>query len=606
MLLLCGAVPGRQACASLARRAITPLVTLLFVASSVLPAAGAAEIELGWSTFLGGGNRDMGWGLTRGADGSVLVVGETLSLDFPTTPDAFDRWHNGVTDTYLARFAPDDGTLLYATVLGSANRDVCRDVAVDAAGNIYLAGSTNSPNFPVTPNAPDPNYNGGHDLYLAKFDPSGRELLCATYIGGSLNEKTRGMVLLGPDLVCVTGFTESPDFPVTPGCFDDTHNGDWDVFVVVVDLSGPGVVAGTYLGGLAEEEAWDLATDAGGNIYVTGYTNSVGFPTTLQSHDPGWNYRWDVFVTKLDSSLGELSYSTFIGGYGWDWGWRLVIDAYGAAYVAGQTSSENFPTTLGVYDPSPNGGDDAFVARLSPAGDELEFATVLGGRHADQAQALGVDPAGFVFVSGGTYSDDFPIVGDVPGPNYCGAGDLFFALLSPGCSHLIASSFLGGCEWEEAYAAHWDCGELFVAGVTQSPNFPAGGAGFDSTWNGESDAFVTRLDLATQYAGVRHDPVGPAADRALPAGQPRLALWPTPTLGDAQIRLHLPCADWVTVDLCDAAGRRLERLFAGSLAAGDHRLSWSGARSSACERGVAYLLLRSQRGRCALSVTRLR
>ncbi|MBD3236624.1 MAG: hypothetical protein GF330_07965 [Candidatus Eisenbacteria bacterium] len=561
------------------------------LASGLLVASAADDLEIDWGTFLGGSQRDMGWALTCDLDGNLLLAGETLSLDFPTTMDAYDRWHNGVTDTYLARFSAEDGALLYATVLGSHNRDVCRDAAVDALGNIYLAGSTNSPDFPVTADAPDPTYNGGHDLYLAKFDPSGRELLCATYIGGSLNEKTRGMVLLGPDLLCVTGFTESPDFPVTPGSFDVSHNGDWDVFVVIVDLSGIGVVAGTYLGGEAEEEAWDLAVDAQQRIYVTGYTDSPGYPITLQSYDPGWNYRWDVFVTRLTPNLQGLSYSTFVGGHGWDRGWRLRVDDAGGAYVAGQTSSEDFPTTPGAYDPSHNGGDDAFVLRLAPNGDALSFATLLGGRHADEAQALGVDPAGFLFLSGSTYSDDFPIVGSVPGPDYASAGDLFLAILSPDGGDLLASSFLGGCEWEEAYASRWEDGSLFVTGLTHSCDFPVSEGAYDTTWNGESDAFALRVFASTQFAGLPEQQGDDRRQRRPNGGGIRLVGISRPARADAEIRLRLPASARTRVALYDVAGRQLARLHEGILSPGEHRWDWprlSGARPGS---GIAYLVV---------------
>jgi hypothetical protein len=318
--LICGPLP-------MSAIRLPVLVLRLFLPAVCLPLLGfclpgpvsvttaaASELETVSSGYLGGIMNDMGWGMTRAADQTIWVVGETYSFNFPTTPDAFDESYGGLSDGFLAHFSANGSSLLYSTFLGSTLRDVCRDVVLDSEGNIYIVGVTSSEDFPVTPNAADTTHNGWNDAFLIKLDPTGRQLLYGTYLGGSLNDKGRGIVLLDDDRVCITGFTESTDFPVTEDAFDWTCDGEWDVFVTVLDLASGETTYSTYLGGVDQEEAWDLGVDAAGDVYVTGYTKSPDFPSTLDAFDPGWNGQCDAFLTKIDLSGGGLVYSTFIGG----------------------------------------------------------------------------------------------------------------------------------------------------------------------------------------------------------------------------------------------------------------------------------------------------
>jgi len=544
---------------------LTVLCCLLAPCTS---APGAQTMSLAWSTYLGGQAQDMGWSMTMAPDGSVLLVGETYSPDFPATVGAFDTTYADISEGHFLRLSAAGSDLLQASYLGAKNRDVCRDVRLDDLGNIYIVGATNSPDFPVTLDAAFPHLAGwAHDAFLAKFDPSGIEMLYGSYLGGSGNDKGRSLTLLGSDLVCVTGYTSSGDFPTTPDAFDLSWGGDWDVFLTCFDLRTGQIIYSTYVGDTGQEEPWDIVGDDAGCVYVAGYTYSAQFPATANALDRSWNGDADGFVFKLDILAGALHWSTFLGGSGADHVERLCLSNEHGVYLVGGTSSTDFPVDPGAFDITHNGGEDSFVAALSADGSALLGGSFLGGVANERASAIGLTADGYICVAGNTYSDDFPLAGDPPYPHRAGNADLFCAVLDGRLETLLVSTYLGGEGWENVKNLGFsDPRSLVLVGLTESQHFLTTPAAFDTSFNGETDAFALGLDFMPDAAGV--SPVGPQAGTTL-------SVTPLLSAGGLRVRLHLPAAGVVRLDLFDAEGRHTTRLCDGWLERGDHELSGS-------------------------------
>jgi hypothetical protein len=319
---------------------------------------------LSYSTFLGGGGIDAGWGIAIDGSGNAYVTGRTSSTDFPTTPGAFNTSYNFMDDLFISKLNSTGSALSYSTFLGGGGIDAGWGIAIDGSGNAYVTGFTESSDFPTTPSAYDTSHNGGQDVFITKLNSSGSTLSYSTFLGVSGDESGWVIAIDGSGNAYVTSGTESTDFPTTSGSYDTSHNGGRDVFVTKLNSSGSTLSYSTYLGGSGDEDGRGIAIDGSGSAYVTGMTSSSNFPTTPGAFDPSLNSGWDVFVTKLNSSGSALSYSTYLGGSSDDKAWGIAIDRSGNAYATGQTESTDFPTTSGAFDTDFNGYIDVLVSKI--------------------------------------------------------------------------------------------------------------------------------------------------------------------------------------------------------------------------------------------------
>jgi len=246
----------------------------------------------------------------------------------------------------VAKVNPSGTGLVYAGFLGGSGWDEGEGIAVDAAGNAYVTGNTNSRNFPAVV-GPDTSYNGGdRDAFVAKVNPSGTALLYAGFLGGSGWDVGWGIAVDAAGNAYVTGGTNSRNFPAVVGP-DTSYNGSADAFVAKVNPSGTGLVYAGFLGGSDWEVGISIAVDAAGNAYVTGETSSRNFPAVV---GPDTSYNGgdlDAFVAKVNPSGTGLVYAGFLGGSDRDWGNSIAVDAAGNAYVTGGTNSRNFPAVVG-------------------------------------------------------------------------------------------------------------------------------------------------------------------------------------------------------------------------------------------------------------------
>jgi len=451
-----------------------------------------------YSTYLGGTGGDFGYGIAVDSAGNAYVTGSTGSTDFPVTPGAFQTTGVGV---FVTKFNPTGGALVYSTYLGEGGWGY--GIAVDSAGNAYVTGGAVA-DFPITPGAFQPTYaGGGSDAFVTKLNPTGSALVYSTYLGGSSSwDQGNGVAVDSVGNAYVTGYTESADFPITPGAFQPAYGGgDRDTFATKLNPTGSALVYSTYLGGSGEDVGTGVAVDSAGNAYLTGYTGSTDFPTTPGAFQTTHNGVWDAFVTELNPPGSALVYSTYLGGSGyWNLGSGIAVDGASNAYVSGTTNSTDFPTTANVVQPAYGGNSDAFVSKLNPTGSALVYSTYLGGSGGDTSGGIAVDSQGNAYVTGNTYSTDFPTTTNAVQPANGGNSDAFVVKLNPTGSALLYSSYLGGCCSEYGFGIAVDSAQnVYVTGETDSPNFPTMNPfqpALGATW--ATNAFVTKTSVPTE------------------------------------------------------------------------------------------------------------
>jgi hypothetical protein len=419
-------------------------------------------------------------------EGSVVVHPFVLSPD--TSPLADIVSH------------PD---LLYSTYLGGADTDYGNGIAVDGSGIAYVTGYTASADFPTTLGAYDESFNGGTyggEAFVTKLNADSSGLEYSTFLGGS-GALGQDIAVDEDEMAYVVGRTTSTDFPTTQEAFDQSYNGESDVFVTKLNADGSGLEYSTFLGGSGDDEAYGVVVDESRMAYVVGRTSSTDFPTTLGAYDESFNdegiYPSDAFVTKLNADGSDLEYSTFLGGNYWDTVWGVTVAGDGMAYVSGHTWSSDFPTTSGAYDESFDGPSDAFVAKLNVGGSNLEYSTFLGGSGEDEAWGVAVDGEGLVYVIGLTGSI-FPTTPGAYDESPNGSADAFVTKLNADGSGLEYSTYLGGADTDYGFGIAVDgSGMAYVTGLTESTDFPTTQGAFDESFNGVGnyydDIFVTRL-----------------------------------------------------------------------------------------------------------------
>ena len=360
-----------------------------------------------YATYIGGRGDDRGAAIAVDSSGQAYVTGSTASTNFPLA-SPIRATLGGTKMAFALKLNAAGFLLLYSTYLGGTNYEVGTAIAVDSSGNAYIAGDTLSANFPVL-NGAQNSWAGGSDVFVSKLTAAGA-LVFSTYGGGTANDHAGGIAVDLSGCVYVAGGTYSTNFPVV-AALQSVAGGNQDAFVTKFDASGAAVFYSTYLGGngaVTGEQANAIAVDASGNAYVAGVTNSSNFPVTAGTFQGNYNGVSDAFVAKVSAAGSALVYSTFLGGSSFDWASGIRVDSSGNAYVAGYTSSLDFPLASGVQNTF-GGAYDAFVSKLGPSGNALGFSTFYGGSGADTANAIALDSSGNMFVGGQTSSLNFPL-----------------------------------------------------------------------------------------------------------------------------------------------------------------------------------------------------
>lgn len=451
---------------------------------------------ISWSSYLGGSSEDQATAITVDALGNAYIAANTLSSDFPT-PGGFDTTLDASYDTCVTKLNADGASLAWSSFLGGSSYDLVSAIAVDSAGSVYLCGRTQSVDFPIR-GAFNATFNGGSwDAFVAKVNANGASLAWSSYLGGSGIDSATAVAVDGSGSVYVVGGTGSPDFP-TQGGFDSTLNGAGDAFVAKVNANGASLAWSSYLGGSSSaDSATAIALDGSRNVYVVGLTLSSDFPTP-GGFQTAYHGGLDAYVAKVAANGGSLVWSSYLGGNSEDTAYGIAVDASENVYVAGKTWSSDFPTP-GGFDRSLAGSHapgalspDAFVTKVNANGARLAWSSYLGGSGNDWANAIAVGNSGNIYVAGHTQSPDFPTP-DAFNHTFNGAIGGFITKVNANAS-LAWSSYLSGSGYTWATGITVDSSEnLYVAGVTASSDFSTPGA-FDTTYNGGPyDAFVTKI-----------------------------------------------------------------------------------------------------------------
>jgi len=448
---------------------------------------------IAYSTYLGGTGDDRIYGIAVDTAGAIYVAGSTWSSDLPGA----SAIQNGAVSgrgrqVFVTKFHPDRRTIVYSTYIGGSRDEAASSIAVSPDGYAFIAGSTSSSDFPVTAGSWRHSFRAQEEAFVLKLDPTGKTLVYSTFLGGGGSNRATGLRIDQSGNCHITGYTNSVDFPTTSGAAQANFGGGFfDAFAAALNASGSALLYGSYLGGNGSDVANAIAIDALGNVYVTGATDSTNFPVRSPLQATGG--QTDAFVSKFNTT-GKLVYSTFLGGRSTDSGAAIAVDSNGQAYVAGSTSSPDFPITSGSLQTSKHGDYDVFVAKLRTDGASLIYSTYIGGTGAESASALTVTPYGCVLLTGSTRSFDFPLVSPIQASAKAN-GEAFVTALAPGGNSLIFSSYLGGSGEDSPTAVAYHSGRTYVAGFTLSPDFHTTVGSLRTYPAGSVDSFVTILDM---------------------------------------------------------------------------------------------------------------
>ena len=406
--------------------------------------------------------------------GNVYLAGNTNGTGFDASPGAFQTVYGGNGDAFVMKLDPTGSTVLYATFLGGSNNDATNGIAIDSAGNAYLAGSTNSLDFPVTngafQNSLDPVIcqPGGtycSDGFFTELNASGSALIYSTYLGGSGDDTATAIAIDGSGNAYITGQAGAPDFPTTPGAFQTTFSKGAECFVSKIDPAKPGtasLIYSTFLGGPVDDgppggSGMGIAVDTANEAVAVGVTTSGTFATPGAFRNQNAAGFATGFVAKVNTSGSALVFATYLGGLQlgrtWDEATAVAVDLSGNSYVTGIAGSLDFPTTLGAFQTTskaPN-GTSVFVTKVNESGAALAYSTLIGGStngedEFDKGFGLRIDAEGNAYVTGTTGDSDFPMTAVSLEPvctfaiPACGS---FVTVVNPTGSTLLFSTYFG-------------------------------------------------------------------------------------------------------------------------------------------------------------------
>lgn len=452
-----------------------------------------------YSTFLGRDAADYSNSIKVGSNDYTYISGYSLSTDFPVTVGAYQISLHGNQDVFISKLNPTGTSLVYSTFLGGSGGDHSYSIAIDDDENVYVSGSTNSTDYPVTQGAFQVMLSGLYDAFVSKLNSSGTDLVYSTFLGGSDEDHTSSIQIDASGNAYISGATSSADFPVSAGAFQEQHGGGYnDVFVTKLNPTGNTLVYSTYLGGALDDYPASVAINSIGNAYVTGRTHSTDFPTTTGALQISLNGMYDGFVTKLNENGTDLEYSTYLGGDIADDPSGITVDSSENAYITGITNSLNYPVTHGAYQERPGGSYDIFVSKINPEGNVLLYSTYMGGNNDDYSNDITIDSNGSTYITGFTISNDFPVTAGSYQESLNGKFDAFVSKFNLDGTVLLYSTFLGGSEDDYSYSVDIDTKEdVYITGITYSDNFPVTEGVYEENPGNYQSIFVCKLGMPT-------------------------------------------------------------------------------------------------------------
>ena len=447
-------------------------------------------LELGYSSYLGGGGGDYLYDLTADSAGCLYLAGSSASSDFPTR-GAYQASRADFDDVFVCKLSSAASALIYSTYLGGSGSETAAAVCLDSLGRAHITGATDSRNFP-TLQSYQSSFAGGlldNDAFAAGLSSSGSALIYSSYLGGTDWDQGKGIAIDCAGRAHLVGYTHSKDFP-TFNPYQSSRSGiSNDVFLSIFSSGGSALVYSTYLGGSDDDEGYGIAMNSSAVIYLTGKTISPNFPTAgpYQASRAGDS---DAFVTAFSAEGSGLLLSSYLGGSWDDNSRRIDIDADGYIYIAGWTESSDFPIE-NAYQTAYSRYNEIFITRFDASGSSLVYSTYLGGSGNDYCYGLALDEAHAAHITGSTTSIDFPAASSYQSTR-SGSEAAFAVKLSAGGSSLYYSTYLGG--------AGADCGrgiavtsggEAYLGGYTSSSDFPLSNP-YQAVFGGEFDCFLSR------------------------------------------------------------------------------------------------------------------
>ncbi|MBP7120556.1 MAG: SBBP repeat-containing protein, partial [Methanolinea sp.] len=414
---------------------------------------------------------------------NTYVTGESFPAPYEMAENSYGISGDG-TDVVVAKINADGTAPVYVTYFGGSGDELGKGIVVDPTGHAYVTGQTDSPDFPVDLMfALQESPGGGNDAFAVKLTPDGSELVFSTYLGTTKDDSGNAITLDNAGDLYLTGSTWSPNFPAVGFPHNSTFGGTQDAFILKMKGDGSGIIFSEFIGGSLIEAGNGVAVDSDGNSYVTGITYSTNFPVrnAVQASLAGdlWT---DAFVTKVSPAGDSLIFSTYLGGPLSDTGNAIAVDSQGRAHVTGSTISGVFPTKQ-PFQAYIGGCHDAFYTRYSPDGSSLEYSTYIGGVNNEEGNGIAVDACGTTYITGFTQSYDLPVINPVQQYFSGGIDDAFVAKFVPWDTTPEYITFLGGNGKDVGAGiaisprACVDCaGEktcAHVTGYTDSTDFPS-------------------------------------------------------------------------------------------------------------------------------------
>jgi hypothetical protein len=451
-----------------------------------------ASPALRYSTTFGGGVGE-GQAIALDGDGNRIIAGNTEErFSFVLVNAADSDPGDADEEGFVAKINADGDAVIFSTYLGGNAAEWVTDIDVDADGNIYVIGITDSTDFPTTAGSLQPAFGNspgsfGYDGFVTKLDPLGN-IVWSTYLGGAETDEAHG-VRIGPDgFIYVVGTARSFDFPTTANAYQEDCNEQFnlcqDAFVVKLAKNGKSLVFGSFLGGTPfGEVACSVDVDAEGHVFVVGQYITDGFPYVnpfQDEHDAGS----DLFVTKFAPDGESLVWSSGLGGNGteslcgrFDRGASIALDGNGDAFVGAFTTSTNLPAS-GTFQPSFGGTTDGYVAKITSEG-AFEWGTYFGAERNEAITDLAVLDDGSPVIVGWSDSLGFPETAGALGESECASAsidcslDVFATVLTSDGTALEYSTLLGGTDTDLAYGiAIANDGALVLGGTTRTELWP--------------------------------------------------------------------------------------------------------------------------------------
>ncbi|NOQ54109.1 MAG: hypothetical protein GQ558_05850, partial [Thermoplasmata archaeon] len=462
-----------------------------------------------FGTFVGGSSNDIVISISRDSSQNIVIYGATRSKNFPTSNGTYDNTSNGHYDLFISKLDPTGAKLIWSTHIGGSSNDndspgmkLGNGMDLDESDNIYITGYTYSSDFPTTSGVFDTSLNGTYDVFVVKLKDDGTQLIYSSLLGGKSLEKGYDIVVNRTGIAYITGYTDSPDFPMSSNAYRSKMSYPYDCFITALSPNASAIIYSSYFGrGITY--GMDVELDPQGNLILAGRTDasSKTFPTTPGAFSNTNKGDYDIFITKFSSNLTSLIFSTLVGSKGTDYVASMFIDKNGDIYVTGATTGNNFPTSPGAVQGAWKGMLDAIVFKMNSTGDSLLYSTYCGGSSADMGTHITVDKNLNAYISGWSLGGGYPTTFGAFDTKHANERDAVLSIFNHNGTELLYSTFLGGPGTDEGHCVLPSFnGTTIVSGFTFSGSFPVKNGSYDISYNGGGDGFIVGID--TEYPTI--------------------------------------------------------------------------------------------------------